>query len=227
MTPIVDVHAFSLRRDDWMALDAVLSTAERDHCRTLYFLGDRQAYTVCRATLRQHLSARLQIEPSAINLHAGPYGKPALSRTDVHFNVSHSGDWGVIAITTQGPVGIDIEEERPMSDMMGVAQTHFSTLELRALQQLPVHLQTTGFYRCWSRKEAFIKAIGMGLSFPLEAFDVSLDPRAQARILEIRTEEQRNNDWVLHHLDVVTGYCAALVTTGPARIQIQTQQAPS
>ena len=198
--------------------EAALTPDERARRDRFYFAPDRQAYTVYRGALRLILARALDRAPDRVALRLGPYGKPHLVDDALHFNVSHSGDIALIALSAERPLGVDIEQERPLEDLFALAKRHFSPTERGTLRGLPDALQTPAFFRCWSRKEAFIKAIGLGLHFPLEGFDVTLDPRAPARIVAIRDDRYRDTPWVLHHLDIAHGYSAALVTPGPASV---------
>jgi 4'-phosphopantetheinyl transferase len=196
-----------------------LSADERARRDRLLRPEDQQAFTVCRAALRQHLGERVGRDPATLIFGQNRYGKPHLHDRVVCFNVSHSADRGLIAISDDD-VGVDIEHQRPLHDMMAVAKQSFSPQEQADLWRLPMPLRREGFFRCWSRKEAFIKAVGMGLSFPLDGFDVTLDPRVSAQLLGIRDPQHARAGWTLHHLDVVPEYSAALVTRGPAQIRI-------
>ena len=220
MSATVDVHVVRLREDGWRRHDIVLSAAERTRQERLLREEDQEAFTICRAMLRRLLAARLAVAPLSLSFIDGRYGKPHLTDRALCFNVSHSADWALIAISSHDAVGVDIERQRPLEDMMALAQRSFSAAEQDALWRLPMHLRSEGFFRCWTRKEAFIKAIGMGLSFPLDRFDVTLDPRIPARILDIRSPRHATSDWTLHHLEAVPRYSAALVTRGPAQVRL-------
>jgi len=216
----VEVYVQNLRVDDWRAWDSLLSAEEKAQRDKYYSVGDRQAFTVCRGTLRQRLAAALGRSPQHLRFRKGAYGKPHLNDDGLSFNVSHSEDLALIAITPLSCVGVDIEFQRPLQEIFELAQRYFSVCEQKALRQLPVSLQREGFFHCWSRKEAFIKAIGMGLSFPLHRFDVSLDPRAPAEILALRDPHYGEQQWTLHTLCVAPSYSAALVTSEPTAVRI-------
>ncbi len=202
--------------------EAALTPAERVRRDRFYFAPDRQAHTVCRGALRLILGHALDRPSSEISFRLGPHGKPHLTDADLHFNVSHSGDLALIALSTETTLGVDIEQERPLKDLFALAKRHFSPTERATLRALPRELQGPAFFRCWSRKEAFIKAIGLGLSFPLDAFDVTLDPRAPAHIVEVRDTRYGQTPWALQHLEITRGYSAALVTPGPATVEMAT-----
>ena len=217
----VDLYRIDLHPDTTPpAFEAALNPAERVRRDRFYFAPDRQAYTVCRGALRLILGHALDRPPSEITFRLGPYGKPHLTDGDLHFNVSHSGDLALIALSRDLPMGVDIEQERPLEDLFALAKRHFSPTERSTLRTLPPELQVPAFFRCWSRKEAFIKAIGLGLSFALDGFDVTLDPRAPPRIVEVRDARYGKTPWALRHLDIAEGYSAALVTDGPATVEM-------
>lgn len=220
MSSTVEVHLVSLREADWRQGDAILSPAERRRRDRFVFEQDQQAFTVCRAALRRLLGERLGRPAGTLQFSENRYGKPHLTDRSLCFNVSHSKDHALIALSSSDEIGVDIEKARPLKDMMGLARTSFSPREVSVLTLLPRRLQQDAFFRCWSRKEAFIKAIGMGLSFPLDRFDVTLDPRLPARLLAIRAPAHAAAGWVLHHLEALPGYRAALVTRGPATIEL-------
>lgn len=201
------------------ALEAVLSDDERDRRDRFYFAPDRQAYTVCRGSLRHILGMALAQAPDTLRFTLGPYGKPHLADQEVHFNVSHSADIAVIAVSETTPIGVDIEQARRLDDLFALARRHFSPTEQEVLAGLPGSERVAAFFRCWARKEAFIKAIGLGLNFPLHGFDVSLAPGVPAQLLDIR-DARHSEGWRLHHLEIAQGYAAALVTQGTATITV-------
>ena len=180
----------------------------------------------CRAALRRLLSARAGQTPERLQFSENRFGKPHLADRSVCFNVSHSADLALIALSSHDEVGVDIEQQRPMPDMMATARRLFSPREFKVLSLLPHSLQQEGFFRCWSRKEAFIKAIGMGLSFSLDEVDVTLDPRLPAQILAVRSPEHATQGWQLHHLEAAKGYSAALVTRGHATVRLLSAERP-
>jgi 4'-phosphopantetheinyl transferase len=167
-------------------------------------------YIVRRAALRIVLSRYLGILPPAVEFTYGAYGKPVLDKNAIHFNLSHSDDLAILGISMAHELGIDIEATRPLADMALVAQHHFSSAEQTDLFALPEAQQLRGFYNCWTRKEAFIKADGRGLSIPLTAFDVTLKPDIPPRIYRIGADHDVESKWTLRDLPVVRGYTAAV-----------------
>lgn len=160
-------------------LAALLSADESQRAARFCFERDRRRYTVARARLRQLLARRLDAAPEALQFAYDSKGKPRLGTRyarDLRFNVSHCGELAAYAFTEGREVGVDVEEVRVLPDADEVAMRVFSQRERAAYLRLPARERPRGFFSCWTRKEAFIKAIGDGLSHPLQALDVSLPP---------------------------------------------------
>ncbi len=130
---------------------------------------------------------------------------------DICFNLSHSNNLVLYAITHDRQVGVDVEYVRSIPEMLDIAERTFSSEENNQLRQLNETERQKAFFNCWTRKEAFIKALGDGISFPLDQFDVSLKPGDQARILRIFGSEENAEHWSMHELIPAEGYSAALV----------------
>ena len=171
------------------AVSSVLSDAERGRAAGFRFAQHRQSYLFARAGLRLLLGERLGVEPAAVELVETSYGKPRLGpmheATGLEFNLSHSGSLVLYAFTRGATVGIDCEEIRDVPDADQLAARFFSATEAAALRALPADRRQLAFLACWTRKEAFVKALGQGLSHPLDSFDVSIDPDTPARITRI------------------------------------------
>lgn len=200
--------------------EAVLDGEERARAANFYFPRDARRFTVGRAALRMALAELLGTTPEKVAFKYGSYGKPELDprhETALTFNVSHSGGVGVIAVTTGRQLGVDVERVRSLRDMDSLARRVFSARELATLDALPAELRVTAFFRCWTRKEAYIKATGAGLAQPLDAFSVSLEPDAPACILEIGGAAEAAQGWTLLDLEAPPGFAAALVCEGAAR----------
>lgn len=195
---------------------ALLSNTERHRASRFAFDRDRNRFIVARARLRHLLAARLDVGPASVELLYGARGKPALSRrfasSGLRFNVSHSNDVAVYAFSVGREVGVDVEAVRALNDADAIAARFFSHRENTAYLALDPKDKATGFFNCWTRKEAFIKAIGDGLYYPLDRFDVSLAPGEPVKIL--RVEDKPGNDcgWQLEAFCPISGYVAAVVT---------------
>jgi 4'-phosphopantetheinyl transferase len=191
----LEVHVFSLD-GDVPRLAGLLTPDELERAARFRFDRDRNRYIVCRGTLRELLGVTGRFV-------YGPYGKPRLEGSEIRFNVSHSHGLGMIAIAQGREVGCDIERiEQKFADEQ-IPERFFSPAEVAALRALPEPEQCEAFFRCWTRKEAFIKACGMGVSLPLDSFDVTLGRRAAL----LRGAE----GWFLRAVDAPEGYAAALV----------------
>jgi 4'-phosphopantetheinyl transferase len=128
----------------------------------------------------------------------------------LEFNLSHSGSYVVYAVTHAGPVGIDIEQVRDIAEADELVLQYFSAAEIEAYRALPIERRNLGFLAGWTRKEAFVKAIGEGLSHPLDTFDVSIDPDAPARINRIAGQIDHHKHWSLISLRPYPGYIGAI-----------------
>jgi 4'-phosphopantetheinyl transferase len=175
------------------SLRARLCDAERHRAGRFRFERDRRRFIVARARLRELLAARLDVKPENVELAYGKNGKPALAHSSWHFSVSHCGDLALFAFSTCGDIGIDIEEIRPLPEADAIAAQFFSPRERAAYLALAPRDRPLGFLKCWTRKEAVAKALGDGLSTPLDELDVSRVP-----------------GWRLHSFSPLPGFIAAL-----------------
>ena len=185
----------------------------------------RRRYIVARATLRILLARYLGADARELRFQYGAHGKPTLVpamapslRPTLHFNATHSEGFGMIAVSRACVLGIDVERVVDLPDADIVAERYFSLAERDALRRMPPEERSAAFYRCWTRKEAFIKAIGDGLAFPLHRFDVSLAADAPARLLAIDGDAEAAACWSLHSFEPMTGYIAALAA--PASLPV-------
>lgn len=193
------------------ALSALLAPEEKARAERFYFPRHRRQFIVARGRLRRTLGEQLAVAPERLVFAYGPHGKPELAwpaRTGLDFNLSHAGERALLAWTGAGAIGVDIERLRPVTP--GLAQRFFAAEEAEALAALPVAEQEAAFFRCWTRKEAYLKALGSGLARPLEGFVVSLAPGQPARLLAVRGDPEEARHWRLEHLDPAPGYCAAI-----------------
>jgi len=215
------VTRLDVEPDAVRAAAALLSEGERQRASRFAFDRDRCRFVVARAGLRELLAARLGMRPEAIELAYGAHGKPALardlSRDDLRFNISHSGDVAVYAFSRGREIGVDVETVRVMLDADDVAACFFSVRENETYRRLDAHDKPLGFFNCWTRKEAFIKAIGDGLYYSLDHFDVSLAPGEPAKILRIGDTCGDECGWTLHGFVPAPGLVAAVVTENDSR----------
>ena len=203
-----DLHTF----EDTLTADE-LARAER-----FYFQKHREHFIAGRGLLRNILSRYLDREPDQLHFCYNSYGKPTLTKESgsegLGFNLSHSHGIALYAITCGREIGIDIEHFRPDVEAEKLAERFFSPREAAVLRALPEHLRKEGFFNCWTRKEAYIKAEGKGMSIPLSAFDVSLTPGEPAALLRTQKHSQETSRWSLHALNPAPGYAAALAVKG-------------
>jgi 4'-phosphopantetheinyl transferase len=194
---------------------AVLSDAERQRANRFALDRDRSRFTVARSSLRQLLGARLNVRPDSVELVYGKRGKPALARrfaaSGLRFNLAHSDDVAVYAFSRGHEIGIDVETLRVLPDADDVAASFFSRRENEVYRSLAPRDKPLGFFNCWTRKEAFIKALGDGLYHPLDRFDVSLAPGEPARILRVGHIPGDLCGWMLHSFSPGSGLIGAVV----------------
>jgi 4'-phosphopantetheinyl transferase len=198
------------------ALHALLSDAERRRASRIAFGGDRRRFIVARGRLRQLLGARLGVRPESVELAYGAQGKPALAPrfadSDLRFNVSHRDDVAAYVFVFGREIGVDIEAVRPVADADDLAARFFSHGEGAAYRALDPPDRPLGFFNCWTRKEAFIKALGDGLGYPLDRFDVSLSPDEPARILRVGPMSGDGCGWCMMSFAPAPGFVGAVVT---------------
>lgn len=200
---------------------AWLTDDERERMNRFYFLRHRIQFATSHANLRLILGAYLQCDAKSLRFFTGAFGKPALAgehgETEISFNLTHTATAGMLAVASGIEVGVDAETIRPIGP--DVAESHFSASELSDLNTLSGDAWLKGFYRIWTRKEALLKAEGVGLNLPLADFDVSVLPNSDAALLAWRPTVAFSHLWQLHHLEPVTGVIGALaVSRTPSRI---------
>lgn len=196
----------------------VLTHDEREKAERFYFHKDRRQSIVARAALRDILSRYLHVRPDDLWFRYGPQGKPELEqRTQgehLEFNLSHSQELILAAVCAGRRIGIDVEYMRPGSDWELIVDRFFSPFEIAALSAVPGHLRTEAFFHGWTRKEAYIKAKGGGLSIKLDEFDVSLAPGEPARLLRSVEEPDAPFRWWLKEIFPAPGYAGAVAVEG-------------
>lgn len=204
-------------------LGALLSPDERERAARFSFRRDAMRWIVARATLREILGACLDADPRAVAFVHGEKGKPALAtragHLDLQFSLAHSAELAVYAVTVGCPVGVDVERLRAVPGMDRIAERTFSSEECAALRGLPEALRPAGFFNCWTRKEAYIKAVGLGLSYPLARFSVSLAPGEPARLRSVELDPAHVETWTMTALAPRAGFVGAVVVGArPVRV---------
>ena len=200
------------------AFEDTLAADERARAKRFYFQKHREHFIAGRGLLRDILSRYLDKAPDQLRFCYNSYGKPALTEEigvdGLCFNLSHSHGMGLYGLTRGREVGVDIEYFRPDVETEKLAERFFSPREAAVLRTLPEQLRQEGFFNCWTRKEAYIKAQGKGMSIPLSSFDVSLTPGEPAVLLCPQTHPEGTSRWSLRALNPAPGYAAALAVKG-------------
>lgn len=196
----------------------ILAVDERARAEQFVFQRDREHFIVAHGMLRAILSRYLHSTPEHVSFRYSSYGKPALSEESgddtLRFNLSHSHGLALCAVTRGREVGIDLERIRSNVEFEQIAERFFSHREVATLRMLPPDLQQQAFFLCWTRKEAYIKARGEGLSLPLDQFDVSLVPGEPAALLHTQGDPYETLRWSLQELTPAANYAAALAVEG-------------
>lgn len=201
----------------FLALKEHLTSDEIERARRYRFDRDRRRFVVRRGLLRNLLADYVETVPRSIRFDHNPFGKPYVvegpNRQPPRFNVSHSVGLALFAFSPNHELGVDIERAKPLADQESVSQRFFAPSEIETMRVLPEHMQLGAFYRCWTRKEAFIKGVGKGLSIPLDSFEVSLD-EASAELVRMDSSLEGSRIWSLYPLIPGSGFTGALAVKG-------------
>jgi 4'-phosphopantetheinyl transferase len=212
-----EVHLWRVRLDvpdqERERLGHFLSNDELDRANRFHFTGDRERFIVTRGALRVILSGYQNMPPEQLAFGYSHYGKPILASQphQIEFNLSHSHTLLLVAVSAGRAVGVDLEYLRPLADFEGIAKSTFSASENEALVAVPERLRLKSFFTCWTRKEAFIKALGQGLSYPLNQFEVSLKPGEAAALLRVNNDPTATARWSMVALTPAPDYVGTLV----------------
>jgi 4'-phosphopantetheinyl transferase len=200
------------------ALERVLSVPEVERANRFHFSRDRRQFVATRALLRTLLGRSLHMDPARLEFGAGAQGKPYLARTATghppRFNVAHSGDHALIGMSAEADVGVDIEVVRDAAATLPIADRFFSAGESAAIRLLPEDQRQLAFFRLWTLKEAFVKAVGAGLSHPLNAFEVTTNEPEFPRLTIPGEAQAADGGWSLRDLSNPPEYAAALAVRG-------------
>ncbi len=202
------------------SLERYISLLSPDEClrmRRFRFKRDRFRYAVRHGVLRILLGRYIGLPPFSISFGQNEFGKPHLAPTStalgLTFNLSHTSHIALLAVATGCTVGVDVEEVRPIEP--GLVERYFSPHEQAALRALTGKGWLEGFFNCWTRKEAILKAEGTGLQIRLDAFDVTLNPKEQAAVVGVRTAAGFTSSWHLTELQPAPGFIGALASDTP------------
>jgi 4'-phosphopantetheinyl transferase len=221
-----EVHVWDANVDALACLHErsdVLAEDERQRAARFHFERDRCRYIRTRTLVRCILGHYIGIAAHQIAFTYGRYGKPDLApstnaavENSVRFNLAHCGGRVLCVVTDRREVGVDLERLRPVPDVEQIAAQCFSSDEFEALHSLPTDAQTLAFFRCWTRKEAYVKARGVGLNWPLNKFAVTLTPHVPAQLLYIAGDPVEAQRWSLCELTPSSDYIGALAVEGYA-----------
>jgi 4'-phosphopantetheinyl transferase len=215
-----EVHVWStwLHLPERRVLSLARSLSAEEHMRadSFYFQEQRRRFIVARGFLRSILAGYLNISRDQVEFSYGKYGKPMLDsrvfRSNLRFNLAHSAALAVCAVIYDQDIGVDAEQVRTLSEAGAIARTVFSAAEQATLRSLPPTQRDQAFLNCWTRKEAYLKAIGDGLASPLDGVHVTLRPGEPARLLRINGDDSTH--WTLRDLTPAAGYVGALAVRG-------------
>ena len=212
----VDIWRVTLdpQPDPVQLTESTLSADETERADRFHFDTDRYRFIAAHIALRDILSRYLHCQPGELTFSLNQYGKPSLNDHKLEFNLSHSGDFALVAVTLESKVGVDVEHIRTDTELESIANRYFSPSEVSELMALTPEQRISGFFNCWARKEAYIKAHGLGLSLPLDSFDVSFAPWEPAMLLITKDEPQERSLWTLLDLKPGPGYMGALAVKG-------------
>jgi 4'-phosphopantetheinyl transferase len=209
-----EVHVWALTGEPEEVAEcaSLLSPAEMERARRFRFPALFERFVADHARLRLLLATYLEFEPQSLEFVENAQGKPRLDLPDcrLRFNMSHTRGLTVIAVCLDAEIGIDVEALRSVEDRDDIASLHFSPLESEALRAQPAEERDAAFLRCWTRKEAYIKARGQGLSLPLDKFAVNLDGKNRAALVQCDWDNQEPSRWMLEHLQPAPGFIGAL-----------------
>jgi 4'-phosphopantetheinyl transferase len=202
---IVERLAGSLAADEW------------ERARRFRFDRHRRRYQVGRGVLRELLGAYLGMPAREVVFSYGPRGKPFLggpAAGSLSFNLSNSHELALVGLLRGPEIGVDVEFLKPMPDLEQIAERFFSASERTALRGLPAERKREGFFNCWTRKEAYLKAVGEGLAAPLDSFDVTLIPGDPPRMLTLKGDAERARRWFYRCFRPASDYIGALALEG-------------
>jgi 4'-phosphopantetheinyl transferase len=217
-----EIHVFRARSSDYASryeqLRACLVGHEIARAERYVFERDRLAFVVGRGLLRQLLSRVTSMPPDQLKFVQNSFGKPSLPSQGVHFNLSHSSDIVLIAMAADGELGVDVERIRHLENFVQISHDFFSPSEVRELRRMPESQAQSAFYACWTRKEAILKAEGVGLSLEMNRFDVPVDPVLREPWSTVRVPANEASAWRVADLSIGPEYAAAIATRQPAPV---------
>jgi 4'-phosphopantetheinyl transferase len=201
------------------SLAASLSTTEHERAAKFRSAQHRERWIVARGAMRQILARYAGIEPAALVFETEQLGKPrlALPEPEIPFNLTHTAGLALLAIAAGGRIGVDAEFIRPLSDLRQLAERFFSSTEAGEILSMDEGLQPAAFFACWTRKEAFLKALGKGLHAPLDQFAVNVKPDEPPRLISVDWQEP--SDWYLSDLSEQNLAATVAIDTPISRVE--------
>jgi len=197
---------------------ALLTPDESQRAARFHFDHLRTSFILSHGALRIFLGRQLGLEPNQVRFKYGTKGKPDIDPTQrMTFNMSHSGEIALYAFSLDCDIGVDVERMRPVKDLSAIASRFFCPDEAEELMSLDLETREKSFFLCWTRKESFIKALGEGLSVPLDSFRVTLLPGVPAQLTYIRHENAAAKKWFLHNLEFLPDYAGAVAYSDKMR----------
>jgi 4'-phosphopantetheinyl transferase len=214
-----ELHVWQISLTPRMSqVETCLSEDELLRARKFHFENDKDRFTAARAALRTILAAYLSLAPRELVFSYSPKGKPELSPrfrdSHVQFNLSHSGGRALLAVARDARVGADIELIDTHRATAAIAERFFSPVEFATLQAVSENQKNQAFFQCWTRKEAYLKALGTGLTLPLDSFDVSFGPDASPALLRSAASADESEHWRVYDIPSGRRYVAAVVAEG-------------
>lgn len=191
-------------------LRGLLHKSEIERADRFHFDIHQRRYAVSQSLLRVLLCNYLSLSPNAIQFSTNAYGKPFVVGQALHFNISHSNEFAIYAFSADSEVGVDIEFWRERKFFDGIIDSNFSEIEKNIYHGLDEASKIASFYQGWTCNEAYVKAIGMGLSFPLQDFSVEMDPTKPAKLLETKPNATLKTQWHIQMLPCPDNYSAAI-----------------
>ena len=219
-----EVHVWSAGLDvtdaELAQLRQLLSNDEHARATRFVFEQDRRRFAAAHGILRKILARYLGTAPADLVFEIESAGKPQLAHQHggaLHFNLSHSRDLVLIAVTAGADIGVDLERISDTVEVDEVAAIVFSPAEIAVLNRLSPPQKRQAFFNGWTRKEAIVKALGEGLGYPVRQLTVSIAPSERVRLIQAEGETMNGSRWSLQSLPAPTGYVAAVAHRGPRR----------
>lgn len=216
-----EIHVWAVRLDPAPErveqLGRSLAQDEWDRANRFRFEKHRRQYVVGRGALRTLLAAYTGTRPELVRFRYGPRGKPFLASPesrDLQFNLSNSDELALAGFALGPEIGVDVEYLKRMADCEQISERFFSESERKVLRNIPFPAKEEAFFNCWTRKEAYLKAVGEGLAAPLDSFDVTLAPGEPPRMLTLEGDAERAARWFFQHFRPAPDYVGALAIEG-------------